>query len=204
VTPQAAAIRTRSPRGEGDRLRQEIVDATARLLAETGDEHAVSIRSIAETVGVTPPSIYLHFADKTELLLAVCEDRFEELDRRTEAAAAGAADPLDEIRRRGEAYVRFGLENPEHYRILFMNRFPAGAWDPERMAKACAFDHMVEAVQRAMDAAMLPSDDGALVTAIGMWAAVHGIVSLLIAKPEFPWPPVETLVRHITRAYAPS
>ena len=71
--PSASPRRARARRGEGPRLREEILAAATRLLAETGDEEAVSIRAVAEAVGVTPPSIYLHFADKTELIFAVCE-----------------------------------------------------------------------------------------------------------------------------------
>jgi len=71
-----AAVRTRARRGEGDLLRDEILTAAERLLVETGNEDSVSIRAIAEAVGVTPPSIYLHFPDKETLLFAVCERQF--------------------------------------------------------------------------------------------------------------------------------
>ena len=99
--------------------------AAERLLVETGDEEAVSIRAVADAVGVTPPSIYLHFADKNELMFAVCERQFERLDREMEGAAAKSDDPLESLRLRGKAYVRFGLENPEQYRILFMGKSKA-------------------------------------------------------------------------------
>jgi len=64
--------RRRAPRGSGDQLRDEILGAATDLLLETGDEKAVSIRSVSQRVGVTSPSIYLHFADKDALLDAVC------------------------------------------------------------------------------------------------------------------------------------
>ena len=72
--------RRRAPRGSGEQLRDEILDATTELLLETGHAKAVSIRSVAQRVGVTPPSIYLHFADKDALLDAVCARYFEKLD----------------------------------------------------------------------------------------------------------------------------
>ncbi|MBV8385894.1 MAG: TetR/AcrR family transcriptional regulator, partial [Acidimicrobiia bacterium] len=115
----APAGRTRARKGEGELLHSEILDAAERLLIETGSEEAVSIRRIAEAVGVTPPSIYLHFADKDELLLAVCERQFGELHRVMEAAVEGVDDPVEAVYRRGKAYVRFGLDHPEQYRILF-------------------------------------------------------------------------------------
>jgi len=142
---------------------------------------------------VTPPSIYLHFADKTELLFAVCEDRFGELDRRSAAAAAAATDPLDEVRLRGEAYIRFGLEYPEQYRILFMGNHQPSDVTPEQMEQWACFAHMMEAVARAMDAGLIEPMDPYLLT-VGLWAAVHGITSLVIAKPWFPWPPVNAIV----------
>ena len=146
--PSASPRRARARRGEGPRLREEILAAATRLLAETGDEEAVSIRAVAEAVGVTPPSIYLHFADKTELIFAVCEEQFRQLDAEMAAAAAGVADPLEALRRRGQAYVRFGLRNAEAYRVLFMfkDHVPEGvdherswstAWSPTTSRACC-------------------------------------------------------------------
>ena len=100
AAPAASPRRHRARRGEGGRLREEILAAGTRLLLETGDEEAVSIRAIAQAVGVTPPSIYLHFADKTELIYAICEELFRKLDDEMAAAAAGVDDPLEELHRR--------------------------------------------------------------------------------------------------------
>ena len=73
VSPPTDSLRRRrAPRGSGDLLRDEILDAATQLLLDTGHAKAVSIRSVAERVGVTPPSIYLHFQDKDALLDAVC------------------------------------------------------------------------------------------------------------------------------------
>src|SRR5690349_6027368 len=80
--------RRRAPRGSGEQLRDEILDAATELLLETGHAKAVSIRSVAQRVGVTPPSIYLHFADKDALLDAVCARYFEKLDEEMQRVAA--------------------------------------------------------------------------------------------------------------------
>jgi AcrR family transcriptional regulator len=188
--------RRRARRGDGDLLRDEIVAAASRLLAETGDEEAVSIRGVAQAVGVTPPSIYLHFPDKTTLMFAVCEERFAALDRVSREAAATASDPLDELRRRGEAYIRFGLDNPAHYRILFMGRAEPPSYDETRLRDASAFGGVVDAVERGMEAGMIAAGDPHL-AAVGLWATVHGITSLMIAKPHFPWPPLDALIDHV-------
>jgi len=186
--------RRRARRGEGDRLREEILSVAEELLKKKGSEEAVSIRAIADAVGVTPPSIYLHFADKEELFVAVCDSRFEELDRLSDEAAALATDPLDEVRKRGEAYIRFGLDNPEQYRILFMDPQLTVASSDQVEKWACLLD-MVGAVQRAMEAGALATDDPFIVT-LGLWAVAHGLVSLLITKPGIPWPDRETMIDH--------
>jgi AcrR family transcriptional regulator len=192
--------RQRAKRGQGDLLRAEILDAAGRLLAERGDENAVSIRMIADAVGVTPPSIYLHFPDKDALIEAVCEERFKEFDDALESAAADAGDPLDELRARGRAYVRFGLDNPEHYRVLFMAKHDrsmalAELVDPDGDvgAGARAFGHLVAAVVRAHEAGAIETADP-VVTAILLWSGFHGVVSLLISEPGFPWPETDVLV----------
>jgi AcrR family transcriptional regulator len=199
VTPAGSTTRrTRSRRGEGERLRHEILDAAERLLIETGSEDAVSIRAVADAVGVTPPSIYLHFADKNELLFEVCEKHFDQFDRYLEAAAGESDDPLESLRLRGRAYVQFGLEHPEQYRILFMGKPGETPVDFEatRMRRIASFDHLVQGVQRCIDAGAISARDPVLVS-MGMWAAVHGVTSLLISKPGFPWPDLDTLIDHV-------
>lgn len=197
MTTAARQPRARARRGDGERLRAEILAATEQLLIQTGDQEAVSIRAIADKVGVTPPSIYLHFADKDELLAAVCEARFADLDRYMEEAAAGAGDPLGALWARGRAYVQFGLENPEHYRILFMTRPVAGAATTlDRLPGLTAFGHLVDEVARCMDAGALAAGD-AFLTATALWSGVHGVTSLLIARPDFPWPDVDVLLAHV-------
>jgi AcrR family transcriptional regulator len=202
MTSTSAAGRTRARRGEGELLHTQILDAAQRLLIETGSEEAVSIRRIAEAVGVTPPSIYLHFADKDELIFAVCERQFEALDRMMQEAVVGIDDALDELYARGKAYVRFGLEHPEEYRILFMRvgSHAPGADDEGRIRRASAFDHLVEAVARCVEAGALPKGSEPFSVALELWAVVHGLTSLVISKPMFSWPDVDALSDHLLTA----
>lgn len=193
-TTPAPSRRRRARRGQGERLREEILAATERLLIRTGDMEQVSIRAVADEVGVTPPSIYLHFADKLELVFAVCEKHFASFDRILEEAGAGSLDPVESLRLRARAYVRFGLEHPEEYRILFMSKpaqTPEG-WSNERLMGNAAFGHLVEAVQRASDEGTIAPGNPVLI-ASGLWAVVHGITSLLIANRGLAWP-VDELV----------
>jgi AcrR family transcriptional regulator len=193
-----AQRRRRAPRGQGEKLRAEILCAAERLLRETGDQEAVSIRAVADAVGVTPPSIYLHFADKTDLIFAICERHFGQLDRTLQEAAAGSDDPLESLRLQGRAYVHFGIDHPEEYRILFMTR-PAATpegWSDARVKKGAAFHHLVEAVQATLDAgAIHPAN--AILVAFGLWAAMHGLTSLFVARPGLFGSEREALIDHV-------
>jgi len=197
-----ARTRPRARRGEGSKLRELILDAGERLLVQSGDADAVSIRAIAEAVGVTPPSIYLHFTDKDELIRAVSERSFAAFDQFVEAAGAGVDDPIESLRRRARAYVQFGLDNPEQYRIIFMGKgnVPAPA-DVASSAGRVAFQHLVGAVERAFAAGKLGEGLDPLLTATGLWAAMHGVTSLLISLPDFPWPDTDLLVGHVCESH---
>nr|MDT0665173.1 helix-turn-helix domain-containing protein [Micromonospora sp. DSM 115978] len=112
--------RRRAGRGEGGKLAEEILLAAEQLLVEAGTEDAVTLRAVAERVGVTTPSVYLHFADKAALLDAVCLKAWADLEATMAAAGAGATDPFEVLRRYATAYVRFGLAHPVQYRLLLM------------------------------------------------------------------------------------
>ena len=192
-----APRRARARRGEGEKLREQILDAASRLLVETGDEDAVSIRAVAEAVGVTPPSIYLHFDDKTELIFAVCERYMDELDRMSEEAALASEDPLESLLLRGKGYIRFGLENPEPYRVIFMRK-PADTplpWQYEKIVSSSAFGHLLQSVTAAIESGRVEGDP--MLVSISLWAAVHGITSLLISKPGFPWPETDAVIDEV-------
>lgn len=184
---EAAAPRKRAARGQGAALRGEVLTAAMDLLRETGSEEAVSLRAVATRVGVSVPSIYLHFADKQALLDAVCTEVFEALHVTMKAASADAADPWAALRAMGVSYVQFALANPEHYRIVMMR-----GGDPTYEIAGGAFTYLLDGVVACIGLGILEGDPVEL--GLRLWAAAHGIASLLIAKPSFPWPPVEELV----------
>jgi AcrR family transcriptional regulator len=144
--------------------------------------------------------VYLHFADKDEMLFAVCERLFAELDRVTQEAASGSTDPLESLALRGRAYIRFGVEHPEQYRILFMgkpSRTPE-SFDLERLGDAAAFGHLLEHVQTCVESGLITGDP--LQVSLVLWAGVHGLTSLVISKPEFPWPGIDVIAGQLCRA----
>jgi AcrR family transcriptional regulator len=195
VSDASPRRRTRSRRGQGDQLREEILAAAERILIDTNDESALSIRAIASAVGVTPPSIYLHFADRNDLVFAVCERQAEQVDEVMEQAAQVGTDPWDRIRLRGLAYLRWGLDNPEHYRILMMSRPDATPerFVDQRLADASGLAAVAEDIGLAAgDGLIAPLDDPVREAEL-FWMVIHGMVSMLIAKPDFPFGPPEEL-----------
>ena len=190
--------RRRAPRGSGEQLRDEILDAATELLLETGHAKAVSIRSVAQRVGVTPPSIYLHFADKHALLDAVCARYFEKLDEEMQRVSASQSDAIDVLRAQGLAYVRFAIENPELYRIATMGEWKSNSNVDAALASS-AFEHMCVTVETLMGEGLLPPGDATGI-ALELWSAAHGVAALLIAKPHLPFGDAEAFTDRVLRA----
>lgn len=168
------------------------------MLSETGNREAVSVRAVAERVGVTTPSIYLHFKDKDDLLDAVCAGVFESLALALEQAAAEATSPLERLLAQGRAYVRFALDKPEHYRLAFM----VGG-DPKNvddvLTDSC-FQQVLKTVGECIEAGIFPKDpEGPLRTGLQLWSAAHGIASLLICKPWLPWGDIDQAIERALR-----
>lgn len=188
--------RRRAPRGQGQALRGEVLQAAMDLLRETGDESSVSLRAVADRVGVSVPSIYLHFVDKAALMDAVCGEVFEALHVAMKDASTDAPDAFEGLHRQGVAYVRFALENPEHYRIVMART--AGDHDAADDMLSGAFSYLLESVTACTTLGLLEGEPVEL--GLRLWASAHGIASLLIAKPMFPWPPVDRVVDDAIRA----
>ncbi|MEW6476063.1 MAG: TetR/AcrR family transcriptional regulator [Actinomycetota bacterium] len=192
----AAAARTRYRRGEGARLREDILEAASRLFFEQGGAEGMTMRAVAAAAGVSPPAVYLHFADKDELIFAVCQDIFSQLDEAMESAAEGIDDPIEGMKARGRAYVHFGLEHPDHYRVLFMQA-PGNQphhYGPEEVKASAAFGHMMSNVADLVADGRLRDDIDPYELALTCWAFVHGLTSLLITKPDFGWPDADVLL----------
>ncbi len=206
-TPSASATdaggrRRRSPRGEGDQLRGELLDAAEGLLIEKGSMDAVSVRAIADAVGVTPPSLYLHFEDKDELFYAVCNRRFEDFEAVLREAIEGIDDPVERLRALGRAYVRYGTERAEHYEIIFGPKAQDVVGDRpiEGTAGMRALGLLVETVREAIAVGALRDQDPWLAS-LTLWSAVHGAVMLLLSKgaigEQLALPTAEQLGEHV-------
>lgn len=190
--------RRRAARGSGEHLREEILDAATELLLQTGHAKEVSIRSVAQRVGVTPPSIYLHFADKDALLDAVCARYFEKLDKEMDAAGAGQNSAIEVLRAQGLAYVRFALQNPELYRIATMGEGRPGS-DVDMALNSSAFMHLRNTVEALMAESVLPHGDSTA-TALELWTVAHGLAAMMISRPYLPWGDAEEFADRVLRA----
>jgi AcrR family transcriptional regulator len=199
--------RVRNRRGEGDRLRTELVEAASRLLETVEGEETLSLRAVTREVGAAPQSLYLHFADKRALMRAVYEARFGELlDRLRTAAddAARAAAPAKAPRARlaaiCHAYCAYGTANPGPYRVLFGTAGVPGL-GPDDMPGMDAFGLLRDAVAGCVPRARA---DRVTPAAVCVWAALHGMVTLRTTRPGFPWPPADDLIDLTVTAYVPA
>lgn len=186
----APPVRRRNPRGSGDRLRIDLLDAAADLMAESGNIDAVSLRAIAGRAGVSPTAVYRHFDDHLSLLRAAVEYCWAEFETTLERAADDADDVYDRLRRSGDAYVRFATEQPGKYHVLFSNRIDVGRDD--KTVGESAFDHLVDKVAAVLAANDDPRDPRFVAVQVHSW--IHGIVDLCSRHDDFDWPPTDVLL----------
>src|SRR5436190_22718190 len=102
-----------------ENIREEILDAARTLFVKEGYEQ-VSIRKIAEMIEYAPGTIYLYFRDKAEILERICDETFAKLSQKMQAINADPSNPLDGLRRGLRTYIQFGIDNPNHYTVTFI------------------------------------------------------------------------------------
>jgi len=178
------AIRHRQDQ-EKQELRQTILTTAAELFLEQGYNH-FSLRKVAERIGYSPTTIYLYFHDKDDLLFTVVDEGFKRFGQQLAAAAASTVDPWERIIALGRAYVAFGLQNPEYYQLMFMQRadFLTHQQARKGQPRLATFLVLQQAVQQAIDAGVLRPGDAENYSDV-LWAQVHGMVSLAISLPTF-------------------
>ncbi|TVR92277.1 MAG: TetR/AcrR family transcriptional regulator [Trueperaceae bacterium] len=186
VTPRSdAGKRTSRPDRRsvrGPDTRGDLLAAAVALLAEH-DVDGFSLRQVAEAAGYAPPTVYLHFADKDDLLFHAAQAGCATFGARLAEAAAGAVHPVDRIEAIGRAYVEFGLAHPVEYRLMFLRRgdmlLRATPGGPPIID---GFDVLIESVEAAMAMGALPEQSSREVAA-WLWTTVHGIVGLHLSVP---------------------
>ena len=187
AVPAAPPARRRNRRGEGDRLREEIITAASQMIGETGDDTALTLRGVARRLGIAAPSIYRHFTDVSELKMAVVQRSFADFARARDAATPDGGDPAAALLARCRAYTAFALANPGPYRYLFSQHAPTG--DPAQPSVSLpTFQALAESISRCQQAGLAHAADDPHWLAAQVWAALHGLVLLRLNAPGFPWP----------------
>ena len=201
-SPEGPAVRQRNARGQGDRLRQEIIKAARDILATTGNLDRLTLRGVAREVGIATTSVYLHFPDAEHLAVAALEQTFAELTATTSAAAAGHTDPAEALLARCRAYCQFGVDHPGHYRVMFhLDLMPSlAAGDPGETPGQRAFRVLVGAVEACLaadadrpDRPDRPHRDPHRLASL-VWATEHGLVSARLARPQLHWGSLNSMV----------
>lgn len=171
-------------------LRDKILAAARAMFVEEGYE-AVTMRRIAERIEYSPTALYLHFETKDAILQALCDADFQTLAGHF-AGIAALADPIERLRAAGHAYVEFGLAFPNHYRLMFMTPHPhqegeestIRKGDPDQDSYAFLKSILADCVAAGL---FRPDLQDVELLAQVIWAAVHGVVSIEIAKSDDDW-----------------
>jgi AcrR family transcriptional regulator len=175
-------------------VREMTLDAARRAFLREGYE-SVSMRRLAEELGCSHGTIYLHFKNKDEIFDALVEQSFAQLAKAFKALAKSGRlrDPVRALKEGGQAYVQFGLRNPGAYEFAFVLRRP-GRRRPGNPHPA--YVQMRSLVQRCIDEKRFRAIDVDLASQI-LWTAGHGVTSLLILRPAFPWADKQAMIRQV-------
>ena len=179
------------------KMRQRILRAAMELFAIGGYKN-VSMRRIAKKIEYSPGTIYLYFENKDDIMLQLCYQGFEsllnlqhELDRIT--------NPRTRLSAAGRYYIDFALENPELYELMFATEEIIKQPDPEEESVPLrSFRKLEQHVREWLDAGVLAGGNPEAVT-ISLWAALHGLASLLI-KQQLRFLPEEKVGEIVDRA----
>ncbi|MFB4421385.1 TetR/AcrR family transcriptional regulator [Streptomyces sp. QL37] len=192
ATPGPA--RRRNRRGEGGRLRDDIVAAAVELLDEAGDERAITLRSVARKVGIAAPSIYPHFPDQPAIMLAVVRQEFTGLENRLRSIIGETEDdPRQRLYAVCDTYLEFARLHPERYRTMF-----GGLWVPDlgdsSLTKQDLATLGMETMQILVDtlgdcvAGGYSTSTDPSADAVALWLGLHGLAHQRAVTRAFPWP----------------
>ncbi|HSZ52091.1 MAG TPA: TetR/AcrR family transcriptional regulator [Caulobacteraceae bacterium] len=189
--PQRSA---RKAKGHGHMRRAEILKAAEQIFVADGYEGA-TIRKIADEVGVSSTCLYMHFRDKDQILLEICTAALEELLELSGEITTLPLSPVERVRMLLRAYINFALRNPNAYRLIFCS--PMSSGPPAKQAAAhelgsqCG-ERFLGVVREIAAEGRLKSGDPETVHH-ALWAACHGLASLMIMKPSFDWAPPDKM-----------
>jgi AcrR family transcriptional regulator len=184
----------RKAKGDGHLRRAEILQAAERIFVRDGYQGA-TIRKIADEVGVSSTALYMHFRDKDDILLEICSGAVGLLLAQNTEIAGRPVDAVTRVRLMLEAYVRFGLANPNTYWLTFCSARDDLSPDKHGVLK----DISDRCYGLFRDTIGEIAKDGRLrvgveLSAQLLWSACHGLIALRIGRPDVEWEPDEDLV----------
>lgn len=206
-TEQRPPARKRNRRGEGFRLREDIVSAATRILERTGSEEAVTLRAVAREIGIAAPSISAHFADRAAIVDAVVAKELAALFvAMKQAAEPVTLDPVERVIAICRAYFDYAQANPARYRTLLGRRYLEDWEAQSRIMEetapimAACLELVADSIQACISAGVTDGSDAYTDTLI-LWFTVHGIISVPQAVTSLNWPDLhQLLVTCVSRA----
>ncbi len=180
-----------------ENLRQKILDTAEGLFVREGYEK-VTMRKIAGRIEYSPTTIYHHFTDKGQLFACLLESYHGRLLERMQKIYRREPDPIAALKRGMRAYTEFGLANPSYYKLAFMSppEFKAESYLVEGSKGTELFRTLRESVERCIRLGLFRPMDAALAAQV-LWTMNHGVTSLLISNPNFPWADREALLERV-------
>jgi AcrR family transcriptional regulator len=170
---------------EREATRELILDAAREMFVERGYE-ATTMRAIADRIEYTPTAIYHHFLNKEALLAELSAQDFRALGAAFQKLNR-VADPIERLRRCGQAYVEFGLRHPMQYQFMFMTRKPPEVMQAIRSRDPSedSFAFLRQTCADAIAAGRLrPEYRDPDLVALMAWSALHGFLSIRIVQAE--------------------
>ncbi len=185
--------RRRSPRGEGESLRQDLLASAAELIATHDSIESISLRAVARGAGVSPTAVYRHFDDHLDLLRQAVEYCWGNFRTAMQAGKDSSDDPYEAFRNTGLNYIEFAMQHRGQYRVLFSNRLDLGPTPPTNTTTASdAFDILVGLIAAVLQENRDDRDPVAVAMQTHTW--IHGIVDLIGGNPDMPWPDTTTML----------
>ena len=176
-------------------MRETIVEAARDIVREEG-LRALTMRRIAEAIDYAPASLYAHFTSREALLAELCREGGAALYAAL-ARAAVDTDPRRRLEALGSAYVRFALDHPDTFRLMFMEdtELTKGVFESlESDDAAQSLGLIVAALAELRASGALGAAADPMRLADLLWTVVHGIASLRLACPSMPATDDATLV----------
>ena len=159
---------------------QRLVAAAASLL-DTGGESAVTIRAVAQAVGMSHNAPYKHFEDRSALLRAVAVQDFAMLTNAFVEIRQLQLEPLKKLERALKIFVSYGQDYPARYRLLFSDPNVVMQGDDLEVAAMCSFVECAAIVQECQDANDLPDLPNVDLTGL-IYASAHGFIDFQIGE----------------------